>query len=210
MPSTPFPELPRAIVAILRGVTHDMVEAVADALIDEGITAIEVPLNSPDPLESIARLSRRFGDVALIGGGTMLTCADVEAVHRAGGRLFVSPNMRPAVIARAADLGMAALPGVFTATEALDAIEAGASGLKIFPADALGPHGIAGLRAILPTGTLIAAVGGIDATTMDAYAQAGARLFGLGSALYRAGDSVETVRQKARKAAQAHDNIFGR
>lgn len=209
MPATLFPVLPRAIVAILRGVTPNSVEAVAEALIEEGIMAIEVPLNSPDPLDSIGRLSRAFGDMALIGGGTMLTITDVEAVHRVGGRLFVSPNMRPATIARAADLEMVALPGVFTATEALDALDAGASGLKIFPADALGPQGIAGLRAILPTGTLIAAVGGVDSTTMAAYAASGAQLFGLGSAVYRAGDSADAVRHKAREAVQAHDKIFG-
>lgn len=205
--STAWPQMQRNIVAILRGVRPDEVEPIADGLVEAGITAIEVPLNSPDPLESIGRLARRYGDDVLTGGGTMLTVADVEAVHRVGGRLFISPNMRPAVIRRAADLGMVAMPGVFSPTEALDALDAGAVALKFFPADVIGPSGIAGIRAVLPKGTVVGAVGGVDATTMAVYAKAGANVFGLGSSLYRAGDTADTVRERARAVVAAYDAI---
>lgn len=205
MTSGTWPALGRDLVAILRGVTPDRVEAIGEALIDEGIEVIEVPLNSPDPLDSISRLARAFGQRALIGGGTMLDIAAVEAVHAAGGRLFVSPNMRPAVIARAVALGMVAMPGVLTPTEALDALEAGAAGLKFFPADVLGPKGIAAIRVVLPEDAVVAAVGGVTSDNMGDYMRAGIRCFGLGTALYRPGDGAAAVRGKARAAVAAYD-----
>lgn len=202
---TPWPRLNRSLVAILRGITPDEVAPVAAALIEAGIEAIEVPLNSPDALTSIARLARDFGRDALVGGGTILTIAEAEAVHAAGGRLFVSPNMRPQVIARAAGLGMVTMPGVLTPTEALDALEAGASALKVFPANVLGPAGIAGMRPILPAGTVIGAVGGVDAGNMADYLRAGAAAFGLGTALYRPGQGAAEVHRQAGRIVAAFD-----
>jgi len=205
MTAVEWPRMQRDLVAILRGVRPDEVEAIAAALIVEGLEAIEVPLNSPDPLASIHNLARAFGDEILVGGGTMLTVRDVEEVHAAGGRLFVSPNMRPRVIARAVELGMVAMPGVLTPTEALDALDAGASGLKFFPADILGPSGIAGIRVVLPKDTLVAAVGGVSAANLEDYMKAGVRAFGIGSTFYRPGDDAAAVRLKARAVIAAYD-----
>lgn len=209
MTQVAWPELRRDLVAILRGVTPDQVLPIAGALLEAGITAIEVPLNSPEPIDSIRRLAAAFGDRALIGGGTMLDTAAVQAVHDAGGRLFVSPNMRPKVIARAVALGMVTLPGVLTPTEALDALDAGATGLKVFPAEVLGPKGIAAIRAVLPPTAVIAAVGGVDAANMGAYMAAGIRCFGMGSSLFRPGDSAAMVGARARAAVAAYDAARG-
>lgn len=205
MTPVPWPTLRRPLIAILRGITPDEIAPVAEALIGAGIEAIEVPLNSPDALRSIARLAEGFGDRALVGGGTILTEAEADAVFAAGGRLFVSPNMRPKVIAHAAGLGMVTMPGILTPSEALDALDAGASALKVFPANVLGPAGIAGMRPILPPGTVIGAVGGVDAGNMADYLRAGAATFGLGTALYRPGQDAATVRVHAEKAVAAFD-----
>lgn len=204
-----WPKLKRGLVAILRGITPDEAEAIADALIGEGFEALEVPLNSPDPLRSIERMARRYGDHALIGGGTMLSTADVEGVAAAGGRLMVSPNMRPAIIAQAAVRGMVTMPGVLSPTEAFDAIDAGASGLKLFPASILGPQGIAALMAVLPKGTVVGAVGGVDTGNMAEYRRAGVSTFGLGTSVFRPGDSADNVRRKARALVAAYDQGEG-
>ncbi|MFM9936833.1 MAG: 2-dehydro-3-deoxy-6-phosphogalactonate aldolase, partial [Novosphingobium sp.] len=156
----------RPIIAILRGIDPDAVVAVAEAIFAAGISMIEVPLNSPDPLTSIARLADAMGDRCLCGAGTVLRVADVEAVHAAGSRLVVTPNTNPAVIARSAALGMTTMPGFATATEAFAAIEAGASGLKLFPAASYGPAHVKALKAVLPPAIDLYAVGGVDAASI--------------------------------------------
>jgi 2-dehydro-3-deoxyphosphogalactonate aldolase len=203
-----WPALRRSLVAILRGVTPDAVEDIADALVEAGFEAIEVPLNSPDPFASIARLATRHGERALIGGGTILTPEAVDRVADAGGRLMVSPNFRRDVVERACARGMVTMPGVFTATEAFAALDAGASGLKFFPAGALGPEGIAALRAVLPKEAVIGAVGGVAPETMQAYVAAGVTAFGLGTGIYRPGDRPDTVRTRALAAAAAYDRAM--
>jgi 2-dehydro-3-deoxyphosphogalactonate aldolase len=179
-------------------------------LIDAGFQAIEIPLNSPDPFRSIEKAVRLAPAHCLIGAGTVLAPEEVDALAAAGGRLVVSPNIDARVIARAAAHGMITMPGVFTATEALLAIGAGASGLKFFPASVLGARGIAAIRAILPGGVEISAVGGISEADFVAYALAGIRSFGLDSSLYRPGASAAEVGAKARAAIAAYDAVFGR
>lgn len=204
-----WPRLSRGLVAILRGITPAEADAAADILIDEGFEALEVPLNSPEPLVTIGAMVRRHGDHALIGGGTMLTTAHVDQVADQGGRLMVSPNMRPAVIRHAISRGMVTMPGVLTPTEAFDALEAGAAGLKFFPASLLGPSGIAALMAVLPKGTVVGAVGGIGPENMADYLRAGVTTFGLGTAVYRPGDSAGDIRRKARALVAAYDSTLG-
>lgn len=185
------------LIAILRGIRPDETDAIGDALVAAGITRIEVPLNSPDPYASIARMAARFADRAEIGAGTVLTPAEVEGVRSAGGTFIVSPNADTAVIARTRALGMASWPGVFTATECFAAIHAGASGLKIFPANALGTAGIKGLKAVLPPDMPVYAVGGVDAPDFAAYTAAGCTGFGLGSSLYKPGFTADDVGRRA-------------
>ena len=204
-----WPDLRYQIVAILRGVKPDEVEAIAEALIEEGVEAIEVPLNSPEPFESIRRLAARFGDRALIGGGTMLTIADIENVHAVGGRLMVSPNAVPDVIRRAAELGMVTMPGVLTPAEAFAALAAGASALKFFPAGVLGPAGIAAIKAVLPNSAVVGAVGGVGPDNMAEYMNAGVKAFGLGTALYQPGDKADAVRARVRPAVKAYREAAG-
>jgi len=204
-----WPTQARNLVAILRGVKPDEVEAIGDALVAAGITLIEVPLNSPDPFLSIERLVRRLGGRALVGAGTVLSVADVMQLAVVGGRLMVSPNVDPAVLAAAAAQGMVTMPGVFTPSEALLALKSGASGLKFFPASALGAGGIAAIRAILPADTMIGAVGGVSEVDFAAYAKAGVRAFGLGSSLYKPGASAADVAARAAAAVAAYDSTFG-
>lgn len=209
MTDTPrWPELKRGLVAILRGITPPEADAVSDALIEEGFEALEVPLNSPDPLATIGAMVRRHGGHPLIGGGTMLSIEHVDQVADEGGRLMVSPNMRPAVIAHAVRRGMVTMPGVLTPTEAFDALEAGAAGLKFFPASLMGPGGISALMAVLPKGTVVGAVGGVTPKNMADYIKAGVVTFGMGTAVYRPGDSVDQVRTKARALVQAYDGAM--
>lgn len=186
------------LVAILRGVRPDEVEAVADQLVEAGFSMIEVPLNSPDPLESIARLARRYGPKVLVGAGTVLTVADVEAVKAAGGRLIVSPNVNTDVIRASAAAGLISLPGFFTASEAFAALEAGATGLKLFPAEGASPAYLKALRAVLPGATPVLAVGGVAVDNILDWFEAGAHGAGLGSALYKAGKSADEVGAAAR------------
>lgn len=204
----PWPRLRRDLVAILRGVRPDEVEAVAGALAEAGFEAIEVPLNSPDPFRSIEGLARRFGAEVLVGAGTVLEPDDVDRLRDAGGRLMVSPNVEAAVLRRAVPLGLVTLPGVFTATEALAALRFGASALKAFPASVLGPAGLAAIRTVLPAGTVMAAVGGVSEADFAAYAAAGFRSFGLGSSLYAPGDPPAAVAAKACAVVAAYDAVF--
>lgn len=203
--SAPWPAFKRPLVAILRGVRPDEVLAIGGALMAAGFEAIEVPLNSPDPFESIAALAAHARPGVLIGAGTVLDAADAERVHEAGGRLIVSPNFDPAVLRRAGELGMVTLPGVFSPTEALAALRTGASALKFFPAAALGAAGIGAIAAILPRGAVFGAVGGVSDQDFPAYLRAGVRLFGLGSSLYKPGSTAAEVAERAGRAVAAYD-----
>jgi 2-dehydro-3-deoxyphosphogalactonate aldolase len=185
------------LVAILRGVRPDEVLAVAAALAANGIAIVEVPLNSPQPLDSIRLLAERFGDRLLIGAGTVMTPAQVADVHAAGGRLIVTPHAALEVVRAAKARGMVACPGFATPTEAFALLDAGADGLKLFPAEAASPAVLRALRAVLPPDTQVLPVGGIDAGSMAPWLAAGAAGFGLGSAVYRPGDTADTVGQKA-------------
>jgi 2-dehydro-3-deoxyphosphogalactonate aldolase len=204
-----FPKLRRGLVAILRGLKPTEAISIGQALFDAGIEAIEVPLNSPEPFSSIARIVEVLPKTALVGAGTVLTAADVDALHKAGGRLLVSPNIDAEVMGRAMHHGMVTMPGVFTPTEAFQAIRLGASALKFFPASVLGSSGIAAIRAVLPATTLIGAVGGVSDKDFAGYKAVGVSVFGLGSSLYKPGATVEDVSQRARAAVAAWDEAFG-
>lgn len=186
------------LVAILRGIAPAEAEAIGTALVDAGFTMIEVPLNSPEPLKSIATMAERLGDRAIIGAGTVMTAAEVGAVHAAGGRLVVSPHCDPSVIGEAKRRGMACVPGVATPTEAFAALKAGADALKAFPAEALPPAVIKAWLAVLPKQTRVLPVGGIVEASLGPYRSAGARGFGLGSSLYKPGDQADAVDIRAR------------
>ena len=185
------------LVAILRGVRPEEAEAVADAILGAGVAIVEVPLNSPAPLDSIRRLAARFGSRALIGAGTVMTEAEVEGVAAAGGRLIVTPHAAGAVVRAAKRLGLIACPGIATPTEAFAMLAAGADALKLFPAEASSPAVLRALRAVLPAGTVVLPVGGIEAGNMAAWTAAGAAGFGIGSAIYRPGDTPATAGAKA-------------
>jgi 2-dehydro-3-deoxyphosphogalactonate aldolase len=196
-----FAECP--LVAILRGLTPDVAEDIGAALVEAGVRIIEVPLNSPDPLASIALLARRFGEEALIGAGTVLSPEDVAQVAEAGGRLIVSPGTDPAVIAASVQAGLVAAPGFFTPSEAFAALGAGAHALKLFPAEAAPPAVVKAQRAVLPKDVQLIVVGGITPERMAAYREAGADGFGLGSALYTPGLSAGEVATRARRFVAA-------
>jgi 2-dehydro-3-deoxyphosphogalactonate aldolase len=201
--TAPWPDLKHDLVAILRGVKPDEILPIAFALAEEGFEAIEVPLNSPDPLRSIETLAKSIPHV-IAGAGTVLTADNVRGLADAGGRLLVSPNIDAAVMEEAARHKLVTMPGVFTATEALLAIRLGASALKFFPASALGAGGINGIRAILPRDCIIGAVGGVADADFAAYRQVGVRAFGLGSSLYKPGFGENEVRKRARAAVTAY------
>jgi len=190
------------LVAILRGLTPADAPSIGAALDGAGFSLIEVPLNSPQPLVSIATLVAQLPN-ALIGAGTVLTTAQVREVHDAGGQLIVSPNFDADVVRLAVQLGMVCLPGVMTPTEAFAALAAGASGIKLFPAELVPPAGVKALRAVLSADTLVLPVGGITPQAMAAYRAAGANGFGLGSALYKPGDDAAAVAAAARRYVAA-------
>jgi 2-dehydro-3-deoxyphosphogalactonate aldolase len=206
--ATPFPKLGRGLVAILRGLKPDEAEAIGRAVFDAGIEAIEVPLNSPQPLISIEAIVGALPGTALVGAGTVLTPTDVDGLQKAGGKLLVSPNIDADVMRRAAGYGMVTMPGVFTPTEAFLALRLGASALKFFPASVLGAGGIAAMRAVLPAGAVVGAVGGVSEKDFAAYKGAGVQVFGLGSSLFKPGMSVAEVAERARAAVAAWDAIF--
>jgi 2-dehydro-3-deoxyphosphogalactonate aldolase len=194
---------PTALVAILRGVKPDEVEGIAAAIVEAGFGAIEVPLNSPQPLASIARIVRRFGERILVGAGTVLESHEVDDVAEAGARLVVAPNANRAVIERAVKLKLVALPGVATMTEAFEALQAGASGLKLFPGEAIPPEVVRAWRSVLPKATALFPVGGVTPERIGPYRRAGADGFGIGSALYKPGAGVDSVAHAARAFAKA-------
>ena len=194
------------LVAIIRGVRPDEVEEIGQALYDSGIRIIEVPLNSPEPLDSIGRLARLLGDRALIGAGTVLDVDQVAALKQVGGRLVVSPCFDAAVVKATVAAGLVSCPGYFTPTEAFGAIAAGAHALKLFPAEAAPPAVVKAQRAVIPRSTPLLVVGSVTPEKMDAYLDAGADGFGLGGALYRPGQKGAQVLEQGRAFAEALRN----
>lgn len=205
MNAAPFPPMRRPLVAILRGVRPEETDGIVDVLIESGMTAIEIPLNSPEPFRSIEIAVKKAPAGILVGAGTVLTVDAVNRLHDAGGRLLVTPNVDVEIIARARAHGMVTMPGVFTPTEALLAAKAGASSLKFFPASALGAAGITAIRAVLPAGLMIAAVGGVSDKNFADYVKAGIVAFGLGSSLYKPGMTAAEVAARARATVDAYD-----
>jgi 2-dehydro-3-deoxyphosphogalactonate aldolase len=191
------------LVAIIRGVTPEEAEAIGEAILESGIAIIEVPLNSPEPLRSIERLAKRIGDRALIGAGTVLDPAQVAEVQAAGGRLIVSPNTNVDVIAATAAAGLVSCPGYFTPSEAFAALAAGAHALKLFPAEAATPAVVKAQRAVLPRDVPLLVVGGVKPDTMRPWLEAGADGFGLGSGLFKPGNSPEETRANGRAYVEA-------
>lgn len=185
------------LVAILRGVKPEEAAAIGLALERQGIAIVEVPLNSPCPMESIALLAREFGERLLIGAGTVMTPVQVAEIAAAGGKLIVTPHADAAIVRAAKQHGLIAVPGFFTPAEAFAMLAAGADALKLFPSEAASPAMLQALRAVLPSGTAVLPVGGIDAANIPAWRAAGAAGFGIGSAIYKPGDSPETVSAKA-------------
>ena len=191
------------IVAILRGVKPDEVDSIGDALIEAGVTVIEVPLNSPQPFASIKRLAERHAHHALVGAGTVLEVADVARVKEAGGRLVVAPNFDADVVRAAKAAGLVSLPGVMTPSEGFAALKAGADGLKLFPAEIIPPAVFKAWRAVFPADCLLLAVGGVGVDNIKAYAEAGASGYGIGSALYRPGRPAGEIGKLARALVAA-------
>jgi 2-dehydro-3-deoxyphosphogalactonate aldolase len=194
---------PLPLVAILRGICPDEAVAIGHVLANAGFRVVEVPLNSPQPMESIRRLSRSLGEHYLIGAGTVMTTAQVQEVAAAGGRLIVMPHADTVVIHAAKEAGMVCVPGVATPTEAFAALAAGADGLKLFPANQVTPDGLKAWRAVLPKELPVLPVGGIAPGNMAAWVAAGAQGFGIGAALYAPGVDADEVANRAHAFAQA-------
>ena len=190
--------LPTPLIAVLRGVKPDEAAVIASVIVEAGFGAIEVPLNSPDPLKSIEIIAGRFGEAVLVGAGTVLMPGAVESAATAGARLIVAPNADPAVIERALKLGLSVLPGVATPTEAFAAQSLGAASLKLFPAEGLPPEIVKAWRSVLPKETQLFPVGGITPERIAAYRKAGADGFGIGGALYRARMTAAEVGERAK------------
>jgi 2-dehydro-3-deoxyphosphogalactonate aldolase len=199
----------RNIIAILRGITPSDAASAAEALVTAGITTLEVPLNSPNPFDSIAAMSEAVGDRATVGAGTVLTTADVARVSEAGGTLVVSPDCNPEVIRATRAVGMQSWPGFYTPTEAFTALRSGATGLKLFPGALAGPSGLKAMRAVLPKGTLVYAVGGAGPDNFGAWLKAGADGFGIGTALYTPGLAVPEIAARAAQIVAAYDAARG-
>lgn len=198
----------RNIIAILRGIQPNEASEICAILISEGITRIEVPLNSPEPLKSIEAMARNHGADAMIGAGTVLEVQSVSDVAQAGGRMIVSPNADVTVIAASKAAGMMSYPGVMTPTECFAALRAGADGLKLFPSFILGLEGLKAIKAVLPSRTETYAVGGVGPTNFAEWLSAGVTGFGLGSSLYKPGHSVVEVGKNAREAVAAYDKAL--
>jgi len=195
----------RHIIAILRGITPDEMLPVCNALVDAGITMIEVPLNSPEPLRSIGDAAKQFDGRALIGAGTVLARFEVDEVADAGGKFIVSPDTNPGVIGATVERGLESYPGVFTPSDAFTAIRSGATGLKFFPAEVLGPKGIKAMKAVLPPTIPLYAVGGANPDNFSEYFAAGCAGFGLGTYIFKPGMSATDVAQRAAAAVLAYD-----
>ncbi|WP_417718877.1 2-dehydro-3-deoxy-6-phosphogalactonate aldolase [Salipiger sp.] len=199
----------REIIAILRGIETEEATAVTEALIAAGITKIEVPLNSPDPYDSIRAMVAAFGEEALIGAGTVLAPEEVLRLQRIGARMVVSPDTNPRVIVATKKAGMLSFPGVMTPTECFSALRNGADGIKLFPASLIGPSGLSAIRAVLPEGTRTYAVGGVGAENMADWARAGVSGFGIGTWLYTPGRSMADLAARARDVVAAYDAAMG-
>jgi 2-dehydro-3-deoxyphosphogalactonate aldolase len=197
------------IIAILRGVTPDEVVAVGETLHEAGIRIVEVPLNSPDPFVSINKLATAFAGRMVVGAGTVLNVQDVDKLKESGGAISVSPDCNAATIARAIELGLDPLPGVFTPTEAFAAIRAGAKHLKLFPAEAASPATVKAWHAVLPKGVKVHAVGGVSPSNMKEWLACGVDGFGIGSSLYKRGMSLSAVSAQAKTLVAAWEHAKG-
>ncbi|ESR24143.1 2-dehydro-3-deoxy-6-phosphogalactonate aldolase [Lutibaculum baratangense] len=198
------------LLAVLRGITPEEAEPVGEALAEAGIPILEVPLNSPDPYRSIEILARRFGDDFVVGAGTVLRPEEVARVADAGGTIVVSPNFNAEVVRATKRAGLISVPGIFTPTEAFDALDAGASALKLFPGDAISPKVVGALRAVLPKGTVVMVTGGVGAENLAEFMAAGADGAGIGSALYKPGRPAAEVREIALRLVEAAKAARGR
>ena len=195
------------LVAILRGLRPDEALGIGEMLVEAGFRIVEVPLNSPEPFDSIKRLVQALGNRAIVGAGTVLTVADVEMLHAVGGQICISPNANPDVIHRAKQLGMISFPAFFTPTEAFSAIAAGADAIKLFPAELAGTTGLKAMKAVLPKTVPVFPVGGVTPDNMKNFLDAGAAGFGIGSAVFKPGDTPEIVYKKARAFVEGWEAI---